>query len=230
MRRKLLVAVLALLCLCSIVSAFNRGSASAWYFKSEFALNAWADAGKIDNKQEYIDTVAAITTAHQLDPSHPHYVHMLGRITHWGVSQGLEPFTKLPHIKQWYIEATELRPMWPDPWIDLARLNNFTDGYNSETKHFMHQALTNGPYIDDVNTGVIRLLLQHWAILETDDRDLLFEQFKITTWQPKVLRQVMSDAQSLGREKLLCTQLRFNPSYSNKYKDSRLYRQFCTNA
>lgn len=227
MKRSLLIALLLVLCLGSMGSAVYRGSASAWYFKAEFALNNWAQAGSIESKEDYLDGLDAITTAVRLDPSHPHYVHMLGRISHWGVAQGFESHDKLPQIKQWYLQATDLRPMWPDPWMDLARLNNFTEGFTQQTKDYMAQALTTGPYIDEVNTGVIKILLQNWAVLEGSERTLMFDQFRITTLQPNVLSQSLADAKSLGRQNLLCTQLKFNPSYNQKYAKSYLYRKFC---
>ncbi|GGI74410.1 hypothetical protein GCM10007978_10240 [Shewanella hanedai] len=229
MKKKFFAALLLLLCVYGMGSAFYRGSASAWYYKAEFALNHWAKVGTIPNEDDYIEALDAITTASRLDPSHPHYIHMLGRIHHWGVSEGFESVESLPQIEQWYLASTKLRPMWPDPWVDLARLNNFVEGYTAKTKHYIDQAINTGPYIDDVNTGVLKVLLQHWDILDGNERELLFSQFQITTLQPKVLRLALVDAKSLGRQDLLCTQLRFNPEHS-KYRNSGLYRQFCSNA
>jgi len=218
--------LLLLLTLYCLSSSFSRGSANAWYFNAEFSLNDWAKQNTIKDKAEYTDTLTSIKKAQSLDPTHPHYAHMVGRIMHWGVDMGFEDTTALTVINQWYLLATELRPLWPDPWVDLARLNNSLHGYNHKTKYYVDQALATAPYVDLVTVGTIQVLLLNWQILSGQERDLLFKQFEISTKQYKVLNQVLHFAKDINREKLLCSQLKFNPQYL-KHKDSYLYKRYC---
>lgn len=221
----LLVALLLFTLYC-LSSAFSRGSANAWYFSAEFALNEWAIKGEIESKEAYLSTLTAIQKAQSMDTMHPHYAHMLGRIMHWGVDMGYEDASKLIEIKQWYLLATTLRPMWPDPWVDLLRLNNYLEGYNYETKHYIQQALKVGPYIDLVTTGTIEVWLLNWHLLSGVEKTKLFDQFDIATRQNKVLSSVLELATKLNREKLLCVQLTYNKAYQ-KQKDSWVYRRHC---
>jgi len=213
-----------------MASTVYRGSASSWYYKAETYLNKWTALGKIANNQEYLNALNAINTANNLDSSHPDYLHLLGRVMYWGVTQGFEPKEKLPLIKQLYIKSTSLRPLWPQPWIDLAHLNNLIDGFNHDTKNYIEQALHAGPYLDEVNVQVIKILIEHWAVLEEHDRELMFKQFRITTWRPKILNQILIDAKLLGQHDLLCDYLSVNPNYNKKYKETDLYQEFCTSA
>jgi hypothetical protein len=218
--------LLVLLTFYCLSTTFSRGAANAWYFNAEFSLNDWAKKRTIKDKADYESTLNSIKKAQSLDPTHPHYVHMVGRIMHWGVDMGYEEKTELVEIIQWYRLATQLRPLWPDPWVDLLRLNNYLYGYTDETKYYIKQALSRGPYIDLVTVGTVQVWLSNWPLLSGKDRELLFKQFAITTKQHKALSQMLKFAQAINREKLLCSQLKFNPSYS-KQKDSYAYRNYC---
>lgn len=218
--------LLLLLTLYCLSSAFSRGVANAWYFNAEFSLNDWAKQSKIKDKSEYEHTLTSIKKAQSLDPTHPHYAHMVGRIMHWGIDMGYEEKAELEDIRQWYLLATQLRPLWPDPWVDLLQLNNYLHGYTTDTKYYIEQALATGPYIDLVTVGTIQVWLLNWPLLSGKERELLFRQFDVATKQHKVLSQVLQFAQAINREKLLCSQLKFNSQYA-KPKASSLYRQYC---
>jgi len=222
----IVLGMLLLLTFYCVSSSFSRGMANAWYFNAEFSLNDWAKKGIIKDKTEYSRTLTSIKKAQALDTTHPHYAHMVGRIMHWGVDLGFEDAAKLTEINQWYLFATQLRPLWPDPWIDLARLNNSLHGYNDQTKYYLNQAITAGPYFDPVTVGTIQVLLLNWRILSGQERELLFKQFDIVTMQYKLLNQVLEFSKNINKEKLLCSQLKFNHLYS-KHKESYLYKRYC---
>ncbi|PCJ37576.1 MAG: hypothetical protein COA99_12605 [Moraxellaceae bacterium] len=224
--RFLIIAGLLLICGYGLYTSYTRGNANGWYFKADFALNAWAKAGKIEDSNAYQEALAAIQKAHAMDPGHPHYVHMLGRILHQGVDYQFEPNSTLAQVKDLYLQATELRPLWPDPWIDLARLNNYLHGYNDDTRYYLKQAMAVGPFIDLVTLGALQVLLENWTDLTGADRTLLFEQFAVAVKQPKVLKAVLVYARQVNREKIVCLQLKFNPEYKQQ-KLSSMYAQFC---
>ncbi len=119
-----------------------------------------------------------------------------------------------------------MRPLWPDPWIDLAILNNYTNGYDEETKTYMQQALKTGPYINLVNNGVMQILLLNWAMLTIDEKTLLFDQFAIAAKQPELLTRILDFASQYEQVKPFCLQLKFNPDYS-KQKGSSVYKRYC---
>ena len=220
------LAALMLLTLYCLSMAFSRGVANAWYYDAEFSLNEWAETNTISNKEEYQRTLTSIKKAQSLDPTHPHYVHMVGRIMHWGVDMGYEDKSQLKNILSWYLSAAELRPLWPDPWVDLLRLNNYLHGYNDDTKYYIEQALSTGPYIDIVTQGSIQVWLLNWSVLTGKEREILFKQFGIATKQNKVLSEVFKFAKSINRSNLLCIQLKYNTDYA-KQKESSLYRKYC---
>ena len=145
--KRVAIGLLLFITLVMIVQLYQRGNANAWYYQVEYALNDWSAAGAIPNEQAYQDTVAVIDKVVALDPSHPHYAHMKGRVLHWGVNGGFERLAQLAEVKVWYLKATELRPTWPDPWADLAILNHYIDGNTPETQFYLAQAQAAGPYI-----------------------------------------------------------------------------------
>jgi hypothetical protein len=100
--------------------------------------------------------------------------------------------------------------------------------YTDETKYYIEQALATGFYIDLVTVGTLQVWLLNWSVLSGKERQLLFKQFDVATKQFQTLNQVLQFAREIKREKLLCSQLKFNPSYS-KQKDSYSYRLHCLN-
>tara|TARA_B110000438_G_scaffold302283_1_gene359534 strand:+ start:3203 stop:3931 length:729 start_codon:yes stop_codon:yes gene_type:complete len=214
--------IVTLFCLSS---ALSRGVANAWYFNAEFSLNGWAKEITVKDNAEYNRTLISIKKAQSIDPTHPHYAHMVGRIMHFGVDMGFEDKAQLEYVKQWYLLATELRPLWPDPWVDLLRLNNYLHGYTDETKYYIDQALSTGSFIDLVTVGTIQVWLLNWSILSGKERAMLFKQFDVATKQFKLL-DVLKFAKAINREKLLCSQLKFNIDYA-KQKKSSLYTNYC---
>ena len=223
-----ILGILLLVTLYCLSAAFSRGTANAWYFNAEFSLKEWANENTIKNESNYQQILTSIKKAQSLDTTHPHYAHIVGRIIHLGVDMGFEDKNKLAEVKQWYLLATELRPLWPDPWVDLLRLNNYLHGYNDETKYYITQALSNGPYIDLVTVGTIQVWLLNWTVLTGKERELLFKQFAVATKRNEVLSQVLNFAKDINRDKLLCSQLKFNKNYLIQ-KETYLYSRYCLN-
>lgn len=218
--------LLFVLCAYGLYASFVRGSANAWYYRAKFAVNEWQLAGGIPGKQEYDDTLFAIKKAQLLDPGHPDYAYMLGWIKYWGVGAEYESSEALEEVKRWYLLSTDLRPLWPDTWITLARLNNFLEGYSSETQFYLDRALLTGPFFETVTEGSIEIWLSNWSALSGADRARLFEQFSIASRQAKVFSSVLRFAKEIERENLLCAQLKFNKAYA-KQKKSRVFKKYC---
>lgn len=222
------VMVLSIITVYALSAALTRGVANAWYFHVEFSLNAWADDKTQVNIESYENTLTSIKKAQSLDPTHPHYAHMLGRVLHWGVDLGYEDRSRLTDVKEWYVLATKLRPMWPDPWADLVRLNNYLNGFTDETKYYINQALTMGPYNDFVRVSTMKVWLMNWSVLSGEERAALYTQFDLATKHYAKLEEILNFAKNNNKEKVLCSQLKYNPVYK-AHKTTWLYKKSCLN-
>jgi len=221
-----ILTLLFLVTVYGLYSSVVRGNASAWFYEVEFDIQNWSQAGKIEDEAHYQQTLAKVMKVHALDPGHPHYTYMVGQVMHWGVEFGYEDDVQLLVIKDWYLKSANQRPLWPEPWIDLASLNNYLDGYNQETQYYLQQALKVGPYYQTVTTGVISVLLKNWDDLSAKDKTLLYEQFAIAAKQPVILEEALTLAKEMEKENLLCVQIKFKPEYE-ELKDSAAYRKLC---
>ena len=76
-----------------------------------------------------------------------------------------------------------------------------------------------------MTVGTIQVWLLNWSILSGKERAMLFKQFDVATKQFKLL-DVLKFAKAINREKLLCSQLKFNIDYA-KQKKSSLYTNYC---
>lgn len=225
-KRLLAVLLLSLLCLYGAYTAFYKGSANAWYYQAEFAINAWAKQGKVSSRSDYDVALTAIIKARALDPNYPHYAHINGRILHWGIISGFEGVDKYHKVKSLYLSAVANRPMWPDVWIDLAIINNYLDGFNADTQQYLAEAIETGPYIKEVITGSIEILLSNWLLLSAKDKQLMFDQFAKSVKHPDLLKASLVFATSITKQKLLCLQLKYKPEYQMA-KSTWPYKKYC---
>ena len=224
--RTILVLLLLFVCLYAGYTAFYKGYANAWYYQAEFAINAWAKQGKVTSRSEYDSALAAINKAHVLDLSYPHYAHINGRILHWGIISGFENEAKYTAVRSLYLAAAARRPMWPDVWIDLATTNNYLDGYNIDTQQYLANAIETGPYIKEVISGSMQILLSNWVLLSGKDKQLMFDQFAKSVKHPDLLKANLVFATSIGKQKLLCLQLKYKPEYQT-VKSTWSYNKYC---
>jgi len=225
-KRSVFVLLLLVICLYGGYTAFYKGSANAWYYRAEFAINAWAKQGKVASRSEYDSALSAITKAHAIDPSYPHYAHINGRILHWGIISGFEDESKYTNIKVLYLSAIARRAEWPDVWIDLSAINNYLAGYNIDTQQYLAKAIETGPYIKEVITGSMEILLSNWALLPGKDKQLMFDQFAKSVKHPDLLKANLAFATLIDKQKLLCLQLKYKPEY-HSVKSTWPYKKYC---
>lgn len=226
MKNKLLVAVFALMTFTAMVYAYSWGVANIWYFNASYYLDDWSKAGKIEHADEYQKAWAAISKSVAYDPSHPHYLHIKGRILQWGINENLVDAAQISEVKALFLASTQARSAWPIPWIDLAHLNASQEGMSDETWQYIHQALAVGPYEQAVNQGVLNIMMAYWYQVTPGQAPLFFEQFAIAVKQPKMLETVLKFSQTVGRKNLICPQLRFNQQYETQRK-SHVYKKYC---
>ncbi len=219
---------LAALCCYGLYQSWVRGTASAWYYQADFALQQWNEKGAEVSDQDYVDALTAVVKAQQLDPGHPHYAHMVGRITHWGISMGYELDMTLEDVKNWYLLATSLRPLWPEPWVDLVMLSNSIYGLNDETKHYIGQAQIAGPYMNAVTVAVVKVYLFYWEVLTEDEVNSMFEQLGKSAQESKVLLELLKFAKDLDKESVLCDEMLTDDAYA-KYRQHNYFMKYCAN-
>jgi len=202
--KTLAVVLLAIAVLFTAYVAGKRGLANAWYYQAEYFYSDWEQSSTVGSQPRYHTAVNALDKALSLDPSHPKYWHLMGRLKLLGVNVGYEPDAVLDVVKQHFLKSTENRPMWPDTWLDLARLNNYMEGLNDDTRLYMHNALQTGPYIDLVVWGVAEILLDNWMWLSDTDKSLLEGVLRKASKQPKALKLIFESATRFEKQDVVC--------------------------
>ncbi|MBE0363246.1 hypothetical protein PULV_a3872 [Pseudoalteromonas ulvae UL12] len=226
MKNKIVIAFLMLATLSTMVFAFSWGMANVWYFSASYELDEWTKKGSIQTQADYESAYDAIAKAVAYDPTHPHYLHMQGRIVLWGINDGFVERARIDEVKALYLASTQQRASWPIPWIDLAYLNNAEQGLNQETWSYIDQALLVGPFEHAVTQGVLEIMLTNWGTIEPSRAPLFFEHFAVAAKQPKILKAVLVYAVAVGRKNLVCSQLKFDKEYKAQ-KESWLYKKYC---
>jgi len=104
--------------------------------------------------------------AQDLDPSHPTYLHRLGRLSH--LMMTLEP-SRRSHwgglAKEYYRQSLAVRPAWPLTWANLALVKADLLEFDAEMDQSLMQAAAYGPYEPGVLELVSSIGLQYEAYL-----------------------------------------------------------------
>ncbi|SFD64486.1 VpsP family polysaccharide biosynthesis protein [Pseudoalteromonas denitrificans] len=220
------VGILSILCLTTLVISYSWGMANAWYFNASYYIDDWAKSGKLKNKIDYNNALAAINKAVSYDSEHPHYHHIKARIIHWGIGAGFEKKLDFSDVKILYKTSLSLREAWPDPWIDLARVNFIIEGLTDETQSYIDTALHYGPYQQSVTLGTLSLLMQGWNNLKPNQTSLFYKQLPIALNQNKLIYKTFELAKHNKLEKILCIQIKYNAELAS-LKKSHASRRFC---
>lgn len=130
-RGSLLYIFVIFISLIGLINAFRFGAASLDYYFVRNSIELWQDQGLVQDKQQYDSAKRAISTANTLHSSNPLFVELRAQISEWGALSEFEPSGSLSTAKANYLLATEIRPLWPVTWTNLAllkwRLQEFDD-------------------------------------------------------------------------------------------------------
>jgi hypothetical protein len=200
--------------------------ANAWYYNASYYINDWSKAGQLVNQSEYQAALSAINKAVDLDPNHPHYLHIKGRIIVWGIGANFEPKLTFHDVRALYQRALHVRQAWPDTWADLAKVNFYLEGLTPVTLFNIEQALKYGPYQQLVTTSVLDILMQSWPILTPVQKALFFKQLSIGLQQQKLISTIFNSAKSNKLNRLICTQIKFDQQFKS-IKNTWVTNRYC---
>jgi hypothetical protein len=130
--QNLFTLLLVLLSIWGITTTAQYGAASLDYYKTKSIMSLWQGEGYIESPEQYQKAKRAASRANSKHPEHALYLDLLGQIHEWGQLSGYENKKQsLQRAKNYYLNATKIRPIWPVTWASLAnvkwRLREFDD-------------------------------------------------------------------------------------------------------
>lgn len=147
-----------------IHQAFYLGLASFHKYSVSNMLKHWQ---KSPLENTYNDYSRIKTKATQLVLYHPHnaeYWDLRAQVNEWGFIFGYEKHrSALLEVKNQYLRATELRPLWPESWASLVKLKWRLQEFDEDMLYYFEQATKLGPQKPKVHLMVIELGLALYA-------------------------------------------------------------------
>lgn len=152
-------------CCIVIVGLFNAlrfGLASAEYHQAKDIMETWHVEQKVSSAQSYQEAASAVATAKFLHSSNPLYLDLAGELNEWAAIAGADlsqqdPASSLQTAKEYYLEASKARPLWPVTWANLAMIKWRLQEFDEEMLRYLNQADRLGPQAVEVDLLFIRL-------------------------------------------------------------------------
>jgi hypothetical protein len=212
---KALVLFCILISIWGSVSAYQYGTASLSFYKVNNILAQWQAQGDKKTKEQYLLAKQDIISALDKHPNHPLYVDVMAQIYEWGAISGYEDSKQaLGMAKQYYLQASQLRPSWPVTWASLVMVKWRLQEFDEEMLGFLVNADKFGPFIPEVHI----LLSQIGLALYKNNNPLLinirpvFERHLALGMRNMNSRQtVINTINNSGLNKQVCRWLRHEP-------------------
>lgn len=217
---------MTLLALTLMVTTFQKGMGNAFFMQADYSLKEWRKAGKVSNKQEYLQSLESINRALAYDSKNPHYYNSKATVIDWGITSGFDEQVVNAQVEELYLRSISLREHWPKTWIELAAVNSYTSGVNEDTVKYMNNAFNYGPFDQDVIRISLNILLSNWDSLNPTLKSRFYQILELSSKNVGLFGKVLNQAKIHQKERLICLQIKFNQAY-DRYKNSRLEKQFC---
>jgi hypothetical protein len=198
-----------------IFSAYQYGTASLSFYRVSNILAQWQTQGDKQTNEQYLLAKQNIISALDKHPNHPLYLDVMAQIYEWGAISGYENNKQaLGMAKQYYLQATRLRPTWPVTWASLVMVKWRLQEFDEEMLGFLVNADKFGPFIPEVHI----LLSQIGLALYKNNNPLLinirpvFERHLALGMRNMNSRQtVINTINNSGLNKQVCRWLRHEP-------------------
>lgn len=152
------------LCGFGLHQALYFGMASFHNYSVLNMLKKWQDSPLEHNKNDYSRIKAEAQQSVLYHPDLAEYWELLAQVNEWGYIFGYEAHEgALLEVKNQYLHASELRPLWPDSWASLVKLKWRLQEFDDQMLYYFERATQLGPQKPDVHMVVIELGLALYA-------------------------------------------------------------------
>ena len=176
------------------------------------AVAKWQTSPTEHSYQEFSQIKAKAQQAVLYQPGYAEYWSVLAQVYEWGFIFG---YTDTPNAlqdaKQYYLRATQLRPLWPDTWASLIKLKWRLQEFDSELLFYVNQASTFGPQKPDIHLVIVELGLalnaSHHPLLD-DIRAEFYRRLALGLKHPASNKRVLELLSQYQAKPLACEWLK----------------------
>ncbi|MFT6909754.1 MAG: hypothetical protein ACJAS1_006481, partial [Oleiphilaceae bacterium] len=144
--------LLVIISVCGISAAYDYGVASVNYYNVKNIVEKWHLDPQNSGLESYQMAKNNSLVAIQYHPDNALYLDLKAQVDEWGVIFEFEDSIEgLNSAKKYYLQATQLRPLWPVTWASLAKVKWRLQEFDDEMLYFLERANTLGPKKAEVN-------------------------------------------------------------------------------
>lgn len=225
--RWLAIPALLLLAL-SVCFVAPVGLANAWYFKANHYLGLWTEQQALFGLDSWQQASLAIDKAIRLHPKHPHYLLTKAKINEWGWYGGLMTSKELEQTEQYYIQAIEVRPTWPNAYADYAYYLGVTQFRITEAFEQLRLAKRYGPYMPETLLRQLAIGLLRWSNLNPTQKTDTLQALKnaVQAGYPTYVK-ALAVVKETQQTALACSYLNSSKKAFTPQLHKRIQKDFC---
>lgn len=232
MRKSALVAIFSLL-IFAISFPVKYGIANAQYYIADHVLISWHKSQKNLNIESWQKALTAINKANELQPNHPLYLDIKGKVLLWGLNLNDSDMMQKPELLNLALksfkQSLEIRPVWANTWIDLAMTKWHLDQIDDEFWLALEKAEEFGPYMPEVNLGLSTIYMAFWSQLTITQKAKAIEQISRTMVQPynkdysfNYRSALIERVELYKKENVFCTLIKLNKKLKHFGRNSSI--------
>ena len=187
MRKAGLVVIFSLL-IFAISFPVKYGIANVQYYAADHLLISWHKSPQTLNVKSWQQAFKSINKANELQPNHPLYLDIKGKVLLWGLNLSDSEIMPKPQLLNLALnsfkQSLKIRPVWANTWIDLAMTKWHLNQIDDEFWLALEKAEKFGPYMPEVNLGLSTIYMAFWPQLTTIQKIKGVEQISRTMIQP----------------------------------------------
>jgi tetratricopeptide (TPR) repeat protein len=208
--------LLVIISVLGISTAYDYGIASVNYYNVKNTVEKWHLDPQNRDLESYEKAKNNSLVAIQYHPDNALYLDLKAQVDEWGVIFEFESSTEgLNSAKEYYLKATQLRPLWPVTWASLAKVKWRLQELDDEMLYYLQQAHKLGPKKSEVNIlfaglGLALYKNNHPMLLKI--RPMFYQRLAQGLINPYSRKPVKQAIKSYDAERLVCRWLRNEPN------------------
>lgn len=212
----LLASLLVIISVCGISTAYDYGVASVNFYNVKNIIEKWHDDPLDSDLKDYQVAKNNSLVANKYHPDNALYLDLVAQVDEWGVIFEFENRIEgLNSAKEYYLQATQLRPLWPVTWASLAKVKWRLQEFDNEMLFYLAQANKLGPKKPEVNLlfadlGLALYKNSHPMLFKI--RPMFYERLAQGLINPLSRNAVKQIVENYGVESLVCRWLSDKPN------------------
>lgn len=175
---KITLALVLLLCLLGIYTAFTWIMGDLYGYKVRYAVEQWQEQDGLPKVADINQVIEDVDSAIGWEVDNPQYHELKARALYYkALALGVddEGLIYIELAKKSHILAISLRPKWPYSWANLVLMKSYLKEWDDEYSAALDNAVRFGPWEQSVHLTLAHAGALSWAHLSIEQKKAIAE-------------------------------------------------------